>query len=85
MPVVGPVPPHASPHPLRARRAGEVIELAMLRDAHAFLAGRPDPVWFRSGSRVSGTLVRVNPVMRRVVVALPQGLATFQEEDVEAL
>jgi hypothetical protein len=86
-----PVPAHRSsrsplaPVPLRAHRVGDVVELAMVRTAHAFLAGRPDPVWYREGTRVTGSLVRINPVMRRVVVALPEGLATFQEEDVEAV
>ena len=66
------------------RRSGEVVELTMLRDAHAFLAGRSDPVWYRRGTRVAGPLVRVNANMRRIVVALPEGLATFQQEDVDA-
>lgn len=70
---------------LRDRRAGEVVELTFVRDAHAFLAGRSEPRWFTRGSTVSGQLIRVNETMRRVVVALPAGLATFQEEDVEAL
>lgn len=77
--------PALAPVPLRAHRAGDVVEIEMVRTAHAFLAGRPDPVWYREGARVTGSLVRVNSVMRRVVVALPEGLATFQEEDVEAV
>ena len=80
-----PTRPSLTPGSLRARRAGDVVELAMVRTAHAFLAGRPDPVWYREGARVTGSLVRINSVMRRVVVALPEGLATFQEEDVEAV
>lgn len=75
-------PTRAAPPP--DRRSGEVVELTMLRDAHAFLAGRSEPVWYRRGTRVVGPLVRVNENMRRIVVALPEGLATFQQEDVEA-
>lgn len=85
MPAYRSSPPSHAPVPLRAHRAGDVVEIQMVRTAHAFLAGRPDPVWFREGARVRGSLVRINSVMRRVVVALPQGLATFQEEDVEAV
>lgn len=85
MSVLGPPRSLAAPVPLRARRPGDAVALVMVRDAHAFLAGRPDPVWFAQGARVTGRLVRINPVMRRVVVALPQGLATFQEEDVETV
>ena len=85
MPAYRPSPPLHPPVPLRAHRTGDVVQIRMLRTAHAFLAGRPDPVWFREGSEVTGSLVRVNPVMRRVVVALPEGLATFQEEDVETV
>ena len=85
MPAYRPSPPSTAPVPLRAHRAGDQVEIQMVRTAHAFLAGRPDPVWFREGARIRGSLVRINPVMRRVVVALPEGLATFQEEDVETV
>jgi hypothetical protein len=85
VPAHRPSHPSFAPVPLRAHRVGDVVQLAMLRTAHAFLAGRPDPVWYREGARVTGSLVRINPMMRRVVVALPEGLATFQEEDVEAV
>jgi hypothetical protein len=85
VPAYRPSRPVPAPVPLHAHRAGDVVELAMVRTAHAFLAGRPDPVWYREGARVTGSLVRINSVMRRVVVALPEGLATFQEEDVEAV
>ncbi len=85
MPAYRPSRPSLAPVPLRAHRAGDVVEIEMVRTAHAFLAGRPDPVWFREGARVTGSLVRINSVMRRVVVALPEGLATFQEEDVETV
>ena len=85
MPAYRPSRPSLAPVPQRAHRAGDLVEIEMVRTAHAFLAGRPDPVWYREGSRVTGSLVRINSVMRRVVVALPEGLATFQEEDVEAV
>jgi hypothetical protein len=70
---------------LRDHRAGDVVELTFVRDAHAFMAGRTEPSWFARGTTVTGHLIRVNPTMRRVVVALPTGLATFQEEDVEPI
>ncbi len=85
MPAYRPSPPSHAPVPLRAHRAGDLVEIQMVRTAHAFLAGRPDPVWYREGARVTGSLVRINSVMRRVIVALPEGLATFQEEDVETV
>lgn len=85
MPAYAPPRSPLAPVPLRARRAGDVVEIRMVRTAHAFLAGRSDPVWYREGARVRGPLVRINSVMRRVVVALPEGLATFQEEDVETV
>ncbi len=85
MPATRPFRSPLAPVPLRALRAGDVVEIKMVRTAHAFLAGRADPVWYREGARVTGSLVRINSVMRRVVVALPEGLATFQEEDVETV
>lgn len=82
MSVLGPV---RSVPPRAGRRTGEYVALRMLRDAHAWFVGHRDPVYFARGTRIEGSLVRHNTTMRRLIVALPEGWATFDEEDVELI